>query len=367
MGSVVLFASNAHVWRVYAAQWSTRPAGCAPPDTGAGGGVMVRRPSVASVDGGAESTVYGDESLAMPERSTPVAKAPWSGAGGRWAVWPLRVVLWAAILVIGYRGVMAIALNETPATKASAPAPAASTTSQFPVTLAEAYALQFGQVYLNFNPADATQRARQLAAFIPANVSSLEPEFGWNGGGSMQLGSEQVAGIDVRGPRNAVVTLLAMVNGRLMELGVPIYSSGRGIVVSGLPARLPAPSAIQPPSTQEASSDPAAQNELSGQLPTFFQAYASGDQTTLNRFLAPGVSVTGLNGAVRFGSIASITVPRGGTTRDITVTVNWLLLGQGAQGVAQLSSTYDMSVVDQQNGKWYVEDIRASTQPMGTQ
>jgi len=328
---------------------------------------MVRRPNVASVDGGAESTVYGDESLAMPERSTPVAKAPWSGAGGRWAVWPLRVVLWAAILVIGYRGVMAIALNETPPTKTSARAPAASTTSQFPVALAEAYALQFGQVYLNFNPADATQRARQLAAFIPANVSSLEPEFGWNGGGSMQLGSEQVAGIDVRGPRNAVVTLLAMVNGRLMELGVPIYSSGKGIVVSGLPARLPAPSAVQPPSTQEASSDPAARNELSGQLPSFFQAYASGDQTTLNRFLAPGVSVAGLNGAVRFGSIARITVPRGGTTRDITVTVNWLLLGQGAQGVAQLSSTYDMSVVDQQNGKWYVKDIRASTQPMGTQ
>jgi hypothetical protein len=25
MGSVVLFAFNAHVWRVYAAQWSTRP------------------------------------------------------------------------------------------------------------------------------------------------------------------------------------------------------------------------------------------------------------------------------------------------------------------------------------------------------
>jgi hypothetical protein len=328
---------------------------------------MVRRPNVASVDGGAESTVYGDESLAAPGRGTPAVKAPWSGAGGRWAVWPLRVVLWAAILVIGYRGVMAIALNETPATKNSAGAPAASTTPQFPVTLAEAYALEFGQVYLNFNPTDAIQRAQQLAAYIPANVSSLEPEFGWNGGGSMRLDSEQVAGIDVRGPQNAVVTLLAMVNGRLMELGVPIYSSGGGIVVSGLPARLPAPSAIQPPSAQVTSPDPVAQNELEGQLPSFFQAYASGDQTTLNRFLAPGVSVTGLNGAVRFGSIASITVSRGGTTRDITVTVNWLLLDQGARGVAQLSSTYDMSVVDQQSGKWYVENIRASTQPMGAQ
>jgi hypothetical protein len=329
---------------------------------------MVRRASVASVDGGAESTVYGDESLAMPERSAQAAKPPWSGAGGRWTVWPLRVVLWAAIIIIGYRGVMAIVLNETPAASKGTAAPAtASSSSQFPVSLAEAYALQFGQVYLNFSPADATQRARQLATFIPANASSLEPEFGWNGAGSLRLDSEQVAGIDVRSAQNAVVTLLATVNGRLMELGVPIYSSGGGIVVSGEPAWLPAPSVIQPPNTQEASSDPVAQNELKSQLPAFFQAYASGDQSTLNRFLAPGVSVTGLNGAVRYGSIASVSAPRGGATRDITVTVNWLLPGAGAQSTGQLTATYDMSVVNQQNGKWYVKDIRASTQPMGTQ
>jgi hypothetical protein len=328
---------------------------------------MVRRSSVAGADGGAESTVYGGESLAMPERNTRGAKAPWSGAGGRWTVWPLRVVLWVAIIVIGYRGVMAIALNETPATSKSSGSPAASSSPQFPATLAEAYTLEFGQVYLNFNPGDAARRAQQLAAFIPSNASSLQPEFGWNGGGSMQLDSEQVAGIDVSSAHNAVVTLLAMVNGRLMELGVPIYSSDGGIVVSGLPAQLSAPPTIQPPNAQEASSDPVAQGELSSQLPTFFAAYASGDQATLNRFLAPGVSVTGLSGQVRFGSIASISVPRGGATRDITVTVNWLLVGQGTGGVAQLSSTYDMSVVDQVSGKWYVEDIRASTQPMGAQ
>jgi hypothetical protein len=325
---------------------------------------MVRR---ASVDDGAESAVYDDGSPAMPERSAQAAKAPWSGAGGRWAVWPLRVVLWAAIIIIGYRGVIAIALDETPASKSTGtPAPTPSS-SQFPVSLAEAYALQFGQIYLNVSPAGAAQRARQLAAFIPANASSMQPEFGWNGAGTLRLDSEQVAGIDVRSAQNAVVTLLATVNGQMLELGVPIYSSGGGIVVSGEPAWLPAPSAVQPPNPQEPSSDPVAQSELTSQLPAFFQAYASGDQATLNGFLAPGVSVTGLNGAVRYGSIASISVPQGGATRDITVTVNWLFPGTGAQGSGQLSATYDMSVVDQQNGKWYVRDIRASTQPMGTQ
>ncbi len=38
----------------------------------------------------------------------------WRGAGGRWLVWTFRVVVWAVLLIIGYRGVMAIVLNETP-------------------------------------------------------------------------------------------------------------------------------------------------------------------------------------------------------------------------------------------------------------
>ena len=282
-------------------------------------------------------------------------------------VWPMRVVLWVAILVIGYRGVMAIVLNETPANNNNAGAVPATSASPFPVTLGEAYALQFGQVYLNFSPASAAQRAQQLAAFIPANIGTVQPQFGWNGAGTSRLASEQVAGIDVQSAHAAVVTLLAMVNGRLMELGVPLYASGGGIVVSGEPAWLPAPAAVSPPTAQEASSDPAAQRALSSQLPAFFQAYASGDQATLNRFLAPGVSLNGLGGAVIYSSIASITVPRGGATRDITVTVNWMLPGQVKTGVPQLAQTYDITVVDQQSGRWYVKEIRASTQPMGNQ
>jgi hypothetical protein len=333
---------------------------------------MVRRSSVASLDGGTESAVYGEESSTMRGRNGPAAKTPWRGGGGRWTVWPLRVVLWVAILVIGYRGIMAIVLNETPSstTTGSTTTPAAASPStQFPVTLAEAYALQFGQVYLNFNPGSAGERQRQLAEFIPSSASQqLDPQFGWNGEGSARMESEQVAGIDVRSSTTAVVTLLASVNGRLMELGVPIYSSGGNLVVSGDPAWLPAPSRVQPPAAQQPATDQNAQNALTAQLPAFFVAYASGNQMTLNRYLAPGAaSINGLNGAVRYGSIASIVVPQGGATRDITVTVNWLLPGQAGHGVAQLTTTYGMSVVDQQSGKWYVEDIRASTQPMGTQ
>lgn len=47
-----------------------------------------------------------------------------------------------------------------------------------------------------------------------------------------------------------------------------------------------------------------------------------------DRFLTPGASVGGFGGEVSFGSIASITVTQRDATRDITVTVNWVLYGQ---------------------------------------
>lgn len=329
---------------------------------------MVRRFGVGSFDGGTESAVYGDGSSDTTGRGGPAAKTPWSGGGGRWTLWPLRVVLWVAIVLIGYRGIMAIVLNETPSSTGGSTPAAASPYPSFPATLAEAYAFQFGQVYLNFDPSTASQRQQELANFIPsAGGQQMSPQFGWNGVGTERLSSEEVAGIDVRSPTTAVVKLLARVNGQLMELGVPIYSSGGGLVVSGQPAWLPPPAQAQPPAAQTPATDQTAQNALTAQLPAFFAAYASGDQATLNRYLTQGSSVNGLNGMVRFGSIGNIVAPQGGATRHITVTVNWLLPGQAKQGPAQITTTYDMSVVDQQSGKWYVEDIRASTQPMGTQ
>jgi hypothetical protein len=57
---------------------------------------------------------------------------------------------------------------------------------------------------------------------------------------------------------------------------------------------------------------------------------------------------------------------RRGATRDITVTVDWTIPGQVGTGAPSLVTTYDTSVVDQPGARWYVKDIRASTQPMGT-
>ncbi len=299
-----------------------------------------------------------------PQAADPHAGRVWSGAGGRWRLWPLRAALWSALLIIAYRGVTAIVFSQ-----ASAPQPGAAhagpATAQFPVMLAEAYAAEFGQVYLNVSPAIQAQREQELAAFVPASVAAADPDFGWNGTGQMQLQSEQVAGIAVQDPRQAVVTLLAIVNGQLMELGVPVAASDGGVVISGEPAWLPAPQQVSPPATPGRGSDPVAQRELRNELPAFFQAYASGDSGALNRFAVRGVSLTGLGGTVTFGSIASLQVPPGGATRQITVTVIWQVPGQGESGVTKLVMAYGMSVVDLQSGKWYVNEISAATEAVG--
>jgi hypothetical protein len=308
----------------------------------------------------------GDQTSAGAQRDR--SGPGWRGAGGRWLTWALRIVVWLVLLLIGYRGVTAIVLNERP--PSPAPSPAASQGPSFPTALASAYALQFGQIYLNASPATAAQRASDLAAFLPPGG---DQQLGWNGSGTLQLQSEQVAGVDVSNAQHAVVTLLARVNGQLMELGVPVYYAGGALAVSGEPAWLPAPPRAAIPSPAPASTDPGAQAKLMSQLPAFFQAYASGNQDTLSRFLAPGTSVTGLGNAVTFGSLASVAVPVGGSTRNVIATVVWNVPGQATSGGAAqqtaapagLEMSYALTIVNR-SGTWYISSIGPSLQAAGS-
>lgn len=289
------------------------------------------------------------------------SSGPWSGAGGRWLLWPLRAVLWAALLIVAYRGVTGIIFNQTAASSGGTGSAGSTETAagQFPVGLAEAYAAEFGRVYLNFSPGTQAQREQALADFVPVGVASANPDLGWSGTGGMNLQSEQVEGITVRDAQHAVVTLLAMINGQLMELGVPVTASGGHVVVTGEPAWLPPPPQASAPPAAAVRSDPVARSELMNELPGFFQAYAGGDSAALGRFTGQEVSLSGLNGSVAFDSIARLVVPPGGTTRQITVTVIWQLPGQVQMSAAKLEMTYRMLVVDSQSGKWYVNEIGA--------
>ena len=330
-----------------------------------------------------EFAAADEASPGVTEAAEPTERRPQQrrGAGGRWLVWAFRALIWAVLLIIGFRGVASIVASPRQSASGGANGGAsggnaqAAADSGFPTGLAEAFALQFGSVYLNFSPATAAQRASGLIPFIPVGSG---PQFGWNGAGSQQLQSEQVASISVESAHHAVVTLLAQVSSGLIELGVPIYSAQGGLVVSAEPALLPGPERATPPSPA-AASDPVAVAGLTGQLPGFFRAYASGDQEALGRFLAPGAVVTGLGGAVTFGSISGMEVPSGGVTRRIAVSVIWQFASQatsrerGRQSArassvsdasADLEMTYEMTVV-RQNGSWYVKAIGPSVMQPG--
>jgi hypothetical protein len=328
---------------------------------------MARR---ALLERGAEFTADDELPRRQPQPiRVDQAASHWRGAGGRWLIWVARAIAWAVLLLIGYRGVVAIIQGPAPRTTAG-PAKPSSGGAQFPVSVAEAYALQFGDVYLNFSPASAAVRNQDLAAFLPAGT---DPSVGFDATGTMRLVGEQVAAVSVTGRHTAIVTLLARLsNGRLTELGVPIYASEGGMSVSGYPAFLPGPGKADPPPASQQTSDQATEAALQAQLPAFFQAYASGDQGTLARFTAPGAHITGLHDDVSFGGIDNVYVPAGGSTRQISVTVSWQLRSAAASAAksatvgvapAALQMTYQMTVV-RQAGSWDIRSIGASTRPL---
>jgi hypothetical protein len=316
-----------------------------------------RGAGTATLPGQSTGQATGQE-IEQPERGAG------RGAGGRWLVWVMRVVVWVVLLLIGYRGILAIVTSyEGSGRSQSSSSP---TPDGFPVSLAQAFALEFGQVYLNFSPATAAQRASELAPFLPAGTSS---QLGWNGSGSLTVQSVQVAGIAVHSAHSAVVKLVALASGRIIEIGVPVYYSGGGIVVSGQPAFLPTPPGLILPAQPKVATDQAATRQLTAQLPAFFRAFAGSDQASIDKLAVPGVHLSGLNNEVGFGSILGVTVPAtSGTVKHITVTVGWLPAStpsvgsptSSAGGRAEIDMTYAMTV-QQRAGRWYVSSIGAST------
>jgi hypothetical protein len=306
---------------------------------------MVRR---STVDRSPNSTEHGLDYKLGTQYSEPDGIAAshrqrrLSGSGGRWLIWAFRVLAWGILLLIRFRGVRAILTDEThPA--APARIPAGTQPAGFPVTLADAYALQFGEVYLNYSAHITQQRGNQLSAFLPPGT---DPQLRRNGKDTSQLQFEQVAAIKVRDAHHAVVTLLTCVNRVLMRLGVPIYASSSGhLVVTSAPAWLPPPAQC----TLATASDSATRTVLTNQLPAFFQAYASGNEVTLGRFLTPGPALTDQQ--------------LGGSTRHTFILPARRAGGEDLEGgvphLRQMS--YGLAAV-RRNGSLYVKDISTPNQ-----
>jgi hypothetical protein len=283
----------------------------------------------------------------------------WGGAGGRWWVWAGRAVLWAVIIVVLVNGIRAPFERFTADETAGGPTTTAKPQrgAGFPSSAAGAFALQFADVYLNFDQNNAAAREAQLRTFLP---DGADPQFGWNGAGRMQVQSIQVAGVDARDANNATVTLLARNGEKWLRLAVPVYADkGGSLVVSARPALLPPPTKAQLPEGGVQNRDTALEGELQPFLGTFFQEYATGNQEALSRF-SDGTTIAGLANSVTFVQVREVVAPKGSPgERTITATVVWR---PAAGGDGELEQTYQLAMV-KSGDKWLVRNIRGTTRP----
>ncbi|WP_246610293.1 conjugal transfer protein [Nonomuraea rhizosphaerae] len=237
-----------------------------------------------------------------------------------------------------------------------------------------AFAAQFAGVYLNFNPEDVQSRAGKLAAF---RADGMDEQMGWDGNGKLSAVAIQPYDIQASDASNAVVSVAFQTGPRRLMLSVPIYYSaddGGKFVVSGKPAILPAPPRADLPQLAKPENDDAAAAELKSQLEGFFTSYGSGDTAGLQRYVAPGKSITSFGGAFTYAGIINIVVPVGGATRDIQVEVAWTVPSGTASpdptvtdpnaAGARLEQAYRLTV-EKQGDKWYVDDIRGAGRHVG--
>ncbi|WP_239128963.1 conjugal transfer protein [Sinosporangium siamense] len=240
---------------------------------------------------------------------------------------------------------------------------------KFPVAKAEAFAVQFAQVYLNFDGAKPDVRAGRLAAYLPDGAPT---QFGWDGLGKMEAGAIQPYETKVTDDRNAVVVLLFQSGNRRMMLSVPVFASGGGLVVPEYPAVLPAPAKAAFPSPPEESRDEATEVELRPQLQGFFEKYAEGDPVDLQRFVAADVRLESFDSAFDFVSLDKVHVPPGGNVRKVRVEVTWSVPSAGAQtnpeapaaSEGKLEQAYDL-IVEKQSDKWYIKEISGASRTLG--
>ncbi|RAY14395.1 conjugal transfer protein [Actinomadura craniellae] len=288
----------------------------------------------------------------------------WGGSGGRWWLWIGRAILWAFLIVVLVNGVRAPFERFTADESGTPEAPRVTGTgTQFPTAAASSYALQFANVYLNYDERTADVREQQLRAFLP---DGADGQLGWNRAGQLQVQSVQVAGVEARDANNAIVMLLARAGDKWLQLAVPVYARNGALVISGRPALLPPPGRATPPQPPNRERDTALEGELQTTLGPFFQAYSRSDQPSLDRF-AERPGITGLGNTVTFIAVKEVIAPQGGADeRKITATVTWQIPATDARNPSgELDQTYELTVV-KKDGNWYVRDIRGAVPPTGS-
>ena len=231
----------------------------------------------------------------------------------------------------------------------------------FPAAQASGVAQRFAAAYLAWNSAAPTTRASALTA----SGWTGDPATGWNGQGHQSVDTITTAAVSTQSATEGTVTVVATVHavvgskvgaGRLIALAVPLLIS-HGSTSIGVPAIVGIPAAgraLDQPSQDDP--DSTLTNQTQDQTASFFAAY--GTQQDVSGLTAPGSTVRGLGGAVKFTDLTSwsVSTPTNGTA-NARANVTW----QTSDG-AQLVQSYRLTLQQTTAGdvsRWQVLTINS--------
>ncbi len=301
--------------------------------------------------GGAVSRPHG-ESVRVPVVRTPGALLKRLG----------RVLLWALVVVLLLRGLVAVLAPREPVTVVPSTRPASPA---WPDDEARAFVADFARAYLSYSPRDPEAYVRGLQAFAaPELAGSIAPEF------AEDAGRQAVSGVTVArtmelDDQHALVTVAVTVTGKTVGtryLAVPVARDERGgLVVSDLPSFAAAPARA---SLDTATVEPLANAERAGiedVLSRFLGAYLAGDARELEYLVPAGVRIGALGQRHELLDVVSLSqaAPPVGREREVLATVR----ARDVATRAVYPLRYRLRL--ERQDRWYVAAVNTTTRQGG--
>lgn len=251
--------------------------------------------------------------------------------------------------------------------------------TQFPEELGMGWVALFTEEYLTIDPEAKISRDDRLAPFITDGTAA---SFNAGGGADTKVsvtGGPFVSGVESIDDERAIYTVSAVVTGgKWVYLKVPVFydSDRNAFTVYQSPSFVPRPQVADAPILDpEWLADATLSTEMQKHLTPFFESWGASDGQNLERFLLTDASVsarTGLQGAVKFQSLGSVSVEAytsaDGSTDDeaaenpmrerkAIAQVTW---ADPKQDGVTYTQNYDLVIYQQPDDRWYVKDIDVS-------
>ncbi|MFJ4700539.1 conjugal transfer protein [Streptomyces sp. NPDC088768] len=276
------------------------------------------------------------------------------------------MAVWLVIGLAAFTGVRTwISPAEPQAPVERADPQAEARKNNVPEAEAQQVAARFARSYMTWNAADPDARARELEADL---AKGIDPKLGWNGAG-VQLVAQTIPGtvaqVGGKRARVRVDVRVSVVTGSGKSqrtatswrgLEVPVAQGKGRVVVTGEPAIVGLPAAVE----YKAPDAPEADAQLAGltreTVADFLKSWAAGDA---DQAAAPGADIQPLGSGLTLDSLDTWVVDAGGgDKRAGTATVRWKL------GGAQIQQTYQITLTKvsaSSASRWQVEAVTAKT------